>query len=326
MVVLAGLVPGRPLPRGVRSGGRRTELGRLPHLRGDGEKRALTTTGSPRIIDRLPAFSPDGRTLAFLRGPFAPKAELFLQPLTSDDTGGPGEGRRGRGLRPDQQPFVGGGRSGTGGGRLARPTERLGFTGVPGSRPGASPWSGGAEQTSVRGTTLVFSTPEARLRVRTPLTGASKGAPAPFLRSTRGENHPAFSPDGRRVAFCSSRSGDQHIWVCDVDGSGCHELPLPRGSPSSCSPSWSPDGRRLVFDAFVGEACQCPQRPGRRRHDPPPHLRHDVRRPPAVVAGRSVDLLHLHPQRGFPDLEDACRCAGCRCRCRPDHAARRHRG
>ena len=51
-----------------------------------GEKRALTTTGNPRIIDRFPAFSPDGRTLAFLRGSFAPEAKLLLQPLTSDAT------------------------------------------------------------------------------------------------------------------------------------------------------------------------------------------------------------------------------------------------
>ena len=222
-----------------------------------GEKRALTTTGSPRIIDRLPAFSPDGRTLAYLRGPFAPKAELFLQPLTSDGTpAAPARAVVEEGFAlTNSLSWVAGGRElVVGGWRVSLSGSGSRAFRVPGR--GEPPWIGSAEQTSVRGTTLVFSTPEARVQLfRIPLTGASKGEPAPFLRSTRGENHPAFSPDGRRVAFCSSRSGDQHIWVCDVDGSGCHELPLPRGSPSSCSPSWSPDGRRLAFDAFVGEAC-----------------------------------------------------------------------
>jgi len=68
-----------------------------------GEKRALTTTGNPRIIDRLPAFSPDGRTLAFFRGSFAPTAELFSPaPHRRRDTGGSGEGRRGGRRRRDQ--------------------------------------------------------------------------------------------------------------------------------------------------------------------------------------------------------------------------------
>jgi Tol biopolymer transport system component/DNA-binding winged helix-turn-helix (wHTH) protein len=224
-----------------------------------GEKRALTTTGNPRIIDRLPAFSPDGRTLAFLRGSFAPRAELFLQPLTSDGTpAAPARavveegvaGTNDLSWTPGGRELVVGDWRISPGGERSRPF-RLPGRGDPGQ------WGGRQEQISIRGTRLVFSTPESQLQLfRVSLAGASWAQPAPFLRSTRGENHAAFSPDGRRVAFCSSRSGDQHIWVCDVDGSGCSELPLPRGSPSSCSPSWSPDGRRLAFDAFVGEACR----------------------------------------------------------------------
>jgi hypothetical protein len=108
----------------------------------------------------------------------------------------------------------------------------------------------GMEQASVRGTRLVFSTPEHRVEhLRVPLVGGPKAGTTAFLPSTRGEQHPAFAPDGRRVAFCSWRSGDAHIWICGVDGSGCHELPLPRRSDYACSPSWSPDGHRLAFDA-----------------------------------------------------------------------------
>ena len=223
-----------------------------------GEKRALTTTGNPRIIDRFPAFSPDGRTLAFLRGSFAPRAELFLQPLTSDGTpAAPAKAVVEEGVAgTNDLSWTPGGRDlVVGDWRISPSGERSRPFRLPG-RGDPGQWGGRQEQISIGGTRLVFSTPESQLQLfRVSLAETSRTEPAPFLPSTRGENHPAFSPDGRRVAFCSERSGGRHIWVCDVDGSGCHELPLPRGSPSSCSPSWSLDGRRLAFDAFVGEAC-----------------------------------------------------------------------
>ena len=121
------------------------------------------------------------------------------------------------------------------------------------SRPLHLP-AGRTEQMSIRGTRLVFSVPEARRQLfRVSLTEASENPPAPFLSSTRGETHAAYSPDGRRVAFTSSRSGEGLVWVCDAEGSGCHELSPPQGSSGwNSSPSWSPDGRRLAFDAGMG--------------------------------------------------------------------------
>ena len=224
-----------------------------------GEKRALTTPGDPRLWDRLPAFSPDGRTLAFLRGSFKPEAELLLQPLTSDARPeGPARAvaKEAWFSTADAFSWLPGGHE------LVVADHRVSLDGSP-SRPFRLPGIASTlqpgyystEQVSIRGTRLAFSTPERRVYLmRVPLTGGPTAGTTAFLPSTRGEEHAAIAPDGRRVAFCSSRSGDKHIWVCDVDGSGCHELPNPRGSPSSCSPSWSPDGRRLAFDAFIGGA------------------------------------------------------------------------
>ena len=39
-----------------------------------------------------------------------------------------------------------------------------------------------------------------------------------FASSTWDEDSPQYSPDGKRVAFSSCRSGSEQVWVCDGDG------------------------------------------------------------------------------------------------------------
>jgi len=69
------------------------------------------------------------------------------------------------------------------------------------------------------------------------------------LVSARGlQLHPRYSPDGRKIAFFSTRSGNPEIWTCNADGSGCEQL-TSFGGPFVTSPRWSPDGRRIAFDA-----------------------------------------------------------------------------
>jgi serine/threonine protein kinase len=79
----------------------------------------------------------------------------------------------------------------------------------------------------------------------------SKGLPSILISSNVGFNwRPDFSPDGKRIAFESSRSGYAEIWACDSDGSNCGPLTSLRGIAGT--PRWSPDGRRIAFEFHPG--------------------------------------------------------------------------
>jgi Tol biopolymer transport system component len=57
---------------------------------------------------------------------------------------------------------------------------------------------------------------------------------------------PQFSPDGRKIAYMSDRSGTMEIWVADRDGNNAYQL---TAVGSAGTPRWSPDSRSIVFDA-----------------------------------------------------------------------------
>ena len=56
---------------------------------------------------------------------------------------------------------------------------------------------------------------------------------------------PAWSPDGRKIAFRSTRNGNRDIYVMNADGSGKRNLT--RNAAWDRHQSWSPDGRKIAF-------------------------------------------------------------------------------
>ncbi len=69
-----------------------------------------------------------------------------------------------------------------------------------------------------------------------------------LIGSTYLSEIPQYSPDGRRIAFQSNRSGDWEVWTCDAEGGDCLQLTQFQG-PQCGSPAWSPDGRWLALDS-----------------------------------------------------------------------------
>ena len=68
------------------------------------------------------------------------------------------------------------------------------------------------------------------------------------------DRYPSWSPDGRRIAFYSTRDDDfcGDLYVMNTDGSG--KTSLTRNlSYGGWSASWSPDGRRIAFVTGCGE-------------------------------------------------------------------------
>jgi Tol biopolymer transport system component/DNA-binding winged helix-turn-helix (wHTH) protein len=78
------------------------------------------------------------------------------------------------------------------------------------------------------------------------------GAPRPIAQSTGLDGQPDYSSDGRRIAFCSNRSGPTEVWIATSDGAAPVQLTRGPGR-ESCSPSWSPDDRTIAYDSVDDE-------------------------------------------------------------------------
>ena len=215
------------------------------------EKRKLTSPPAGVIGDTAPAFSPDGRILAFARQleEFY-RSDLYLLPLAG-------------GYRPQGEPkkvALDGsdlyGATWTPDGNEIVFATGKGLWRMAASKPAAprrlpfAPDNAFAPAISRQGNRLAYVVERSdtniwRIDLREP--GGKPGAPVQFIASTQVDWCPAYSPDGKRIAFVSDRSGSQEIWVCDADGSNA--MPL---TAVGFGPAWSPDSQKIAFYASIG--------------------------------------------------------------------------
>ena len=72
------------------------------------------------------------------------------------------------------------------------------------------------------------------------------------LGSEWGDADPEYSPDGSKIVFASSRSGDNDVYVMNANGSS--QVQLTDDPNTDWMPSWSPDGTKIIFVSFRGNS------------------------------------------------------------------------
>jgi eukaryotic-like serine/threonine-protein kinase len=219
-----------------------------------GQRRRLTVPPPSTFGDTYCSFSPDGRQLAVVRHAIRNTSDLYvadagnaaadrIRRLTVN-----GPGMEGLAWSPDGQSIVVGSPNGlwkvaTSGSGIATPVL---VTGVEGETQYPS-----FSVTGPRGFPLLAY--EYRIydvniwRWDRQADGSGKMYRLPG--SAVWEDFPAFSPDGRRIAFVSNRTGKNQVWTANADGADPRQITF--HALAATSPQWSPDGQRIAFSSQV---------------------------------------------------------------------------
>jgi len=80
---------------------------------------------------------------------------------------------------------------------------------------------------------------------------ATDGSASPKqITSKEGASQPAFSPDGKHLAFVRAADGKPQIFLISLDGG--EAIQLTKYKYGAGTPKWSPDGKQLLFSSNIG--------------------------------------------------------------------------
>lgn len=210
--------------------------------------------------DLFPAYAPNGKHIAFVRGVIEGTLARVASSVIGDVYYMPADGGTARPVTNDQQQFPGLVwhpdskhiifASNRGGGnfslwKAAIGSERLyGLLNTQGIAVHPTFASAGGR--------LAFQLTDRDTNIwRLRLGGNEPAEPEPFIVSTRWESTPDYSPDGAHIAFTSNRTGHNEIWITDANGTHPRQLTT-FGGPHTTWPRWSPDGKHIAFESWDG--------------------------------------------------------------------------
>lgn len=203
----------------------------------------LTSPGLPG--DYNPAFSPDGKTLAFNRGSQGITSIYAMSAAGGEERRLISGSQYGWGLAwtADGRDIVFG-RAGW----LAK-SGWLWKISARGGEPERLQFGQEGTEPSIRGSRLAYARQLMNLSIRRMHLDALHASPPsePFLSSTAIESGPQYSPDGSKIAYESTRNGSYEIWTCRADGT--NPLQLTHFNTVTGAPRWSPDSEQIVFDS-----------------------------------------------------------------------------
>lgn len=89
----------------------------------------------------------------------------------------------------------------------------------------------------------------------------------------KNDSQPAFSPDGKQLAFVRTDGEKSQVWILPLTGGEAY--PLTKSEHGASNPAWSPDGKRILFTSAIptyateGTLTWKDERPGRTPGDEP---------------------------------------------------------
>ena len=220
-------------------------------MNADGSRKRNLTRD--RASDDLPTWSPDGRRIAFLHGRGRGRGQLYV--VNADGSGLRNLGRiAGPALFASQLVWSPDGRT-IYFGRYLVSTDGSGARKLP-YIPLIAVWSPDGRQIAFVGNRATgLPGPGARSKDDSEIyvMNADGSGTRRLTHNVGYDGEPAWSPDGRKIAFQSKRravrgvvgGSNGEIYVMNADGSGKRNLT--RNPAQDGSPSWSPDGRRIAF-------------------------------------------------------------------------------